>query len=136
MTPVNSILVVDDDAAILSSLAEVLRDEGYLVKTAANGYQALALLEDLEPDVILLDLRMPHMNGWTFLTQLRGRRHATQPAVVLVSSRSDLPAEAARLGVEGFLRKPFDLEAVVRITGDCCRLPRQAPDEARPGAPR
>ena len=62
-----NILIVEDDPDILSSLAEAIREEGFVVETAANGYQALTRLESQLPDLIFLDLMMPLMDGWKFL---------------------------------------------------------------------
>ena len=130
MIPVPTVLVVEDDAAILSSLAEVIRDEGFAVETAANGYQALARIEACEPDLIFLDLMMPRMDGWRFIAELRLRTPSRQVPIVLVSAAANLGTEASKLGVRHFLRKPFDLEDVVRITRECCRGPGNLPSGA------
>ena len=108
-------LVVEDDTDILSSLVEVIRDEGFDVASAANGYQALAQLEDQPVDLIFLDLMMPLMDGWKFLEAMHQRFPERHPAVVLLSAVHNLPEEARRLGVTRFLRKPFDLEDVARL---------------------
>lgn len=110
-----NILIVEDDPDILSSLAEVIREEGFDVETAANGYQALARLEAHAPDLIFLDLMMPLMDGWKFLEIARQRFPSTQPPVVLLSAVHNLTEEARRLGVTAFLPKPFDLEDVARM---------------------
>lgn len=118
-----TVLVVEDDAAILSSLAEVIREEGYVVDTAANGYQALARIETSEPDLIFLDLMLPQMDGWKFIAELRIRYPTRQTPIVLVSAVANLAAEASKLGVRYFLRKPFALEEVLRIAQDCSGYP-------------
>jgi CheY-like chemotaxis protein len=117
---IKSVLVIEDDAALLSSVAEVIREVGYEVRTASNGHQALdeVLLRGF--DLILIDLMLPFMDGWRFLEQYRCRCRESRAALVLVSALPNLPAEAARLGVHGYLRKPFGLDAVVRITQECC----------------
>ena len=125
-----NILIVEDDPDILSSLAEVIREAGFDVETAANGYQALSRLETHAPDLILLDLMMPLMDGWKFLETARQRfpSRLTTP-VVLLSAVHNLADEAHRLGVTAFLAKPFDLEDVVRVahrfTQRRAELPRQ-----------
>ncbi len=108
-------LVVEDDSDILSSLVEVIREEGFEVFSAANGFQALAQLEQRAPDLIFLDLMMPVMDGWKFLESMHQRFPGLQVPVVLLSAVHDLPEEASRLGIARFLRKPFDLEDVARI---------------------
>lgn len=114
------VLVVEDDADILSSLVEVIREEGYEVLSAANGFQALAQLEQHPVDLIFLDLMMPIMDGWRFLDEMHQRYPSLHPKVVLLSAVHGLPAEAERLGVSRYLRKPFELEDVVRITHEYC----------------
>lgn len=110
-----NILIIEDDPDILSSLAEVIREEGFDVETAANGYQALARLEARPPDLIFLDLMMPLMDGWKFLETARQRFPSAHPPVVLLSAVHNLTDEARRLGVTAFLSKPFDLEDVARM---------------------
>jgi CheY-like chemotaxis protein len=110
-----TVLVVEDDADILSSLAEVIREEGYEVHTAANGYQALAEVQRHTPDLIFLDLMMPIMNGWKFLEELRRRFPTYRAPIVLLSAATGLEETAARLDVKYFLKKPFELRDVMRI---------------------
>jgi CheY-like chemotaxis protein len=110
-----NILIVEDDPDILSSLAEAIREEGFEVETACNGYQALTRLETQLPDLIFLDLMMPLMDGWKFLEVARGRFPAWRAPVVLLSAVHNLTEEARRLGVTEFLSKPFDLEDVQRL---------------------
>jgi two-component system, chemotaxis family, chemotaxis protein CheY len=123
------ILIVEDDPDILSSLAEAIREEGFSVETAANGYQALARLEHQPADLILLDLMMPLMDGWKFLEIARRRFPEMHAPVVLLSAVHNLTEEARRLGVSGFLAKPFDLEDVARVAHQLC-------DGRRPEGPR
>jgi CheY-like chemotaxis protein len=112
---VPNVLIVEDDPDILSSLAEAVREEGFDVETAANGYQALARLESHMPDLIFLDLMMPLMDGWKFMETARQRFPEMAAPVVLLSAVHGLPDEARRLGVRAFLSKPFDLEVVARL---------------------
>ena len=124
-----NILIVEDDPDILSSLAEAIREEGFDVETAANGYQALARLESHPPDLIFLDLMMPLMDGWKFLESARQRFPDLHPPVVVLSAVRNLTDEVRRLGVTAFLPKPFDLEDVARMAHSLCSrgadLPRQ-----------
>lgn len=113
-----TILVVEDDEEILSSVAEVIREEGFEAITAGNGYQALEVLDGNPIALVLLDLMMPHLSGWQFLDRLRARRPGVP--VVLVSARNDLAHQASMLSVQGFLQKPFSLEDIVRITHQFC----------------
>jgi CheY-like chemotaxis protein len=119
-----SILIVEDDVDILSSLAEIIRDEGFAVQTAANGYQALSVLEQMAPDVVFLDLMMPGMDGWRFIEVVRQRFPSLTGSIVLISAVHNLVDEARKLGVRYFLRKPYDLDDVVRLARECCAAPR------------
>jgi len=110
-----NILIVEDDPDILSSLAEAIREEGFEVETAANGYQALTRLETTQPDLIFLDLMTPLMDGWKFLEVARQRFPEMNAPVVLLSAVHNLTEEAQKLGVRAFLPKPFDLEDVQRM---------------------
>jgi CheY-like chemotaxis protein/CBS domain-containing protein len=124
--PVQTVLVVEDDAAILSSLAEVIREDGYVVDTAANGRQAMARLEACEPDLIFLDLMMPQLDGWEFLAKVRAQRTTRPVPIVLISALPNLAKEAQKLGISRFLQKPFELESVTQITRACCRVDQEA----------
>jgi CheY-like chemotaxis protein len=117
------VLIVEDDPDILSSLAEVIREEGFEVETAANGYQALARLESNPPGLIFLDLMMPLMDGWRFMELARQRFPGLQVPIVLLSAVHSLSAEAQKLGVTAFLPKPFELEAVARLAHELCVMP-------------
>src|SRR5438552_11767879 len=72
-TPKGSILIVDDEANARTALAELLRDEGYRVETAADGFKALGKMEELSPDLILTDLKMPGMGGIELLEKVRAQ---------------------------------------------------------------
>src|SRR5882757_7397298 len=65
------ILIVDDEANARAALSEILHDEGYTTETAADGFKALGKLEDFQPDVILTDLKMPGLDGITFMDKAR-----------------------------------------------------------------
>jgi CheY-like chemotaxis protein len=114
------VLVIEDDTDILSSLVEVIREEGFEVSSAANGFQALTELEHAPVDLIFLDLMMPLMDGWKFLEAMHQRFPNREVPVVLLSAVHNLPDEANKLGVARFLRKPFDLEDVARVAHQIC----------------
>jgi CheY-like chemotaxis protein len=114
------VLVVEDDTDILSSLVEVIREEGFDVSSAANGFQALTQLEQAPVDLIFLDLMMPLMDGWKFLEAMHQRFPDRRVPVVLLSAVHNLPDEAHKLGVAQFLHKPFDLEDVARLAHQIC----------------
>jgi CheY-like chemotaxis protein len=107
------ILVVDDDASIRTLLAAVLTDEGYSVALACNGRAALDCLTDQPPRLILLDLQMPVMDGWTFHAELRAR--ALPIPVVYMTAGAQAQQEAERHHADGFLAKPFELDELIDL---------------------
>jgi len=112
--PETRVLVVDDEPGIRSTVAEMLSLEGYAVDEAANGEEALAAVERRRPDLVLLDLRMPVLDGWGFASALR-RRGLSLPIVIMTAAR-DTQRWADEIAARGTLAKPFgydDLMAVV-----------------------
>jgi CheY-like chemotaxis protein len=109
------VLVVDDDPGIRGFIVMTLRAEGYSVAVGANGKQGLERLAEQQPDVILLDLSMPVMNGWEFQQQVR-RMNLHIPIVFMTAGYS-ARAEAERCGAEGYLSKPFEVEDLIDIVG-------------------
>lgn len=112
-----AILVVDDDASLREQIVALLRDEGYRTLGAANGREALDVLETDTPSLILLDLSMPVMDGWQFLAERERHRTARKAAVVLLSGMSfirDAP------GVAGFLTKPIRPESLLDYARRFC----------------
>ena len=114
------VLVVDDDPSIQGFLAEALADEGYGVRTAANGREALAVLQEWRPDLILLDLMMPEMDGWAFRGKQRSMPGVSEVPVIVLSATRDLDAKTRDLEPAQVFSKPFDLErllaAIERLT--------------------
>jgi CheY-like chemotaxis protein len=112
------ILVVDDDPDILEALSEILEAEGYEVDRARHGREALARIEQRRPDLILLDLMMPVMDGWEFSQVLRQRSDWDDIPVVVLSADRQAGAKARVVGARGFLAKPFELTELLRVVGD------------------
>ena len=113
-----SVLVVDDNDDIREVLAMVLEQEGYRVAHASNGRAALEAVARGMPALILLDMKMPVMNGWEFAAELR-RRYAESAPIVVISAAEDARRRAAEIGAQGWVGKPFDLSdflAIVRRT--------------------
>ena len=111
-----TILVVDDDAAIRETLRDILQDEGYGVIEARDGAEGLSAVAGHHPDLILLDLHMPRVDGW----QMYRRLHecgATPPTVIMTAGRN-AALEARALKAAGSLAKPFDLDEVLAAVED------------------
>jgi len=104
------VLVVDDDATVRVALRDALTSAGFDVTLAAGGREALAFLAHAHPDVVLCDVRMPHMSGLELLCLVRER--SADVAVVLMTAFDDMPTvvEAMRHGAVEFLVKPLDLD--------------------------
>lgn len=114
-----SVLVVDDDPTIQATVADILDLEGCQVARADNGKEALALLERCRPDLILLDMRMPVMDGWAFARAVQERGWHL-PIVVMTAAR-DARRWATEIGATDYLDKPFDLDDLLTIVARYCR---------------
>jgi DNA-binding NtrC family response regulator len=110
-----SILVVDDEAAARSALADVLRGEGYAVETAHDAFKALGRLEDFAPDLVLTDLNMPGMDGVELLRKLK--EHDTELPVVLMTAFGgvETAVTAMREGASDYLTKPLNLDELTIV---------------------
>ncbi|HET7646671.1 MAG TPA: response regulator [Candidatus Limnocylindria bacterium] len=103
-----SVLVVDDEPDIRATVSAMLEIEGYRVAEATNGADALAAVQREEPDLILLDMRMPVLDGWGFADELR-RRGLRIPIVVMTAAR-DAATWAAEIAASDYLAKPFGFD--------------------------
>ncbi len=108
----STILVVDDEELIRWSLSEHLKGEGYHVIQGENGVQALEQVRAGAPDLILLDLKMPEMDGLTALRKLREEGYETPVVVLTAHGGVESAVEATRLGASDYLSKPFDLREI------------------------
>lgn len=115
-----SVLVVDDDPAIRRIVAEILSLEEYAVETAPNGAEALRAVEQERPELVLLDMRMPVLDGWGFVQALRDRE--IEVPILVMTAAQDSAHWAAEVGAAGYLAKPFEmselLDAVERLCAD------------------
>jgi len=123
-----TVLVVDDEKGVRDSLQLVLEYEGYRVLKAATGQEGLDKTEAEEPHVLLLDVKMPGLDGMEVLERLRPRE--TGRVVVMISGHADVPTavEATRMGAYDFLEKPLDQDKVLLVIRNAmgrARLERQ-----------
>lgn len=107
--PYPTVLVVDDEDAIRDFLRSALESEGYRVVAAGDGADALTLCEQYHPDLVLLDLMMPGIDGLGFLHEFR-RRYDTDTPVYIMSAVRTAADHARAAGVAGVFLKPFDLD--------------------------
>ena len=109
------VLVVDDDPDILEALAEILEAEGFDVRRARNGKEALDKLEPEPPHLILLDLMMPVMDGWEFSQRMKTRPTASAVPVIVLSADRTVSTKAREIGAVGHLAKPFELNDLLEM---------------------
>ena len=104
-----TILIVDDEKDILEFLSYNLEKEGYLVKTANNGNQALSLASKIKPDLIILDVMMPEMDGMQTCEQIRGTKELENTLIVFLTARSEEYSELAGFasGADDYITKPI-----------------------------
>ncbi|MDQ6675018.1 MAG: response regulator [Chloroflexota bacterium] len=105
------ILIVDDDPAILATVSDALDMEGFRVETATNGAEALEAVDRIKPSVVLLDMRMPVLDGWGFMRVVRERR--LNVTVVVMTAAADARRWAREVGAQGVLAKPFELDELL-----------------------
>jgi two-component system response regulator AtoC len=109
-----TILIIDDEANLRKTLAEILRAKGYAIMEASNGVEAIDLLRRATPDLIFSDWKMPEMGGEQILRHLRNDGHLDSIPVIVITAfgSSDSAIEAVRLGAYDFIAKPFDLDEI------------------------
>ncbi|NBX76150.1 MAG: response regulator [Proteobacteria bacterium] len=107
-----NLLVIEDEADILFSLKSYLESEGYEVATAENGKEGLTFLDEHPmPALILLDMKMPVMNGWEFSEAYR-RKFSLRAPVIVMTAAADAEARAREAQANGWLGKPFSLDEI------------------------
>lgn len=111
------VLVVDDDNDMLELECTSLERAGYRVTRARQGEEALQRLADETPALVLLDMRMPVMDGWSFAKALRERFGRRVP-IVVVTAAEDSKLRADEIGAEGALGKPFELASLFDVVSD------------------
>jgi two-component system response regulator MtrA len=121
------VLVVDDDPALAEMLGIVLRSEGFLPSFVADGERALAAFRDARPDIVLLDLMLPRVDGYEVARRLRADRATREAWIVAVTAHGDA-GQAIEAGCNQVLFKPIavdDLVLVLRAAASRSRRPRR-----------
>jgi two-component system response regulator MprA len=115
-----SVLVVDDDPLIAGMLRLVLEGEGYEVREASDGREALVSVESDRPDVIVLDMMMPNVNGYGVLEALRdnGWSDATRVVMLTCCSQEEDVRKSLQLGADDYLTKPVDVDYLLGVVQD------------------
>ena len=105
------ILVVDDDPTILATVSEALDLEGFPVVTATNGAEALDAVDRSAPSLVLLDMRMPVLDGWGFMRAIRQRELSL--TVVVMTAAADAQRWGREIGAQAVLATPFELDELL-----------------------
>ena len=108
-----SILIVDDEPSILQSLGGLLSDEGFEVITASNGYEALKTIDDESPDLVLLDIWMPGMDGIETLKEIKKGNPFVQVIIITGHGTIETAVKATKLGAFDFIEKPLSIDKVI-----------------------
>jgi len=120
----STILVVDDELGIRALLSEILADEGHTVELAENAGQARAARERSRPDLVLLDIWMPDVDGITLLKEWGSAGLLTMPVIMMSGHGTiDTAAEASRFGASAFLEKPITLQKLLKAVDQALSKP-------------
>jgi len=110
------VLVIDDDLPLRGMLAAALRQHGFMVLLAGDGAEGQRALNIHKPDVVLLDLAMPNVNGWDFLQRLKETGHVGSVRIIVLSAHlRHEPAAVLQMGVAAILPKPFNLPELIDL---------------------
>ena len=115
-----SVLVVDDEPQVVWVLEFSLQGEGYETFTAHDGFEALDQIERHHPDLMVLDVMMPRMDGWSVLEAVGKLPAESRPRVVMVTALASSidQARAKQLGAAAYVPKPFDMDQLVGVLQD------------------
>ncbi len=121
-----TILVVDDELGIRALLSEILADEGHTVELAENAAQARQIRESLRPDLVLLDIWMPDVDGVTLLKEWSASGQLSMPVIMMSGHGTiDTAVEATKYGASAFLEKPITLQKLLRAVEQALVKPAQ-----------
>jgi len=129
VSPRGRILVVDDESNARNALAEILKEEGYAVETAADGFKGLARYQEFSPDLVLTDLKMPGMDGVQLLSKVRETEESLPVIVMTAFGSVDTAVSAMRAGALDYLTKPINADELLLVIGralEQVRLRREA----------
>jgi DNA-binding response OmpR family regulator len=130
---VSRILVVDDDADIRRVLTSILVEEGHRVASAYDGQNAMEMLHQEMPDLVILDVMMPRLDGFDVLKQMKTQGIRDQTRVLLLTAKSSEHdwARGYKLGADLYLTKPFGIEELLEAVNSVLALPKDQLKEKR-----
>src|SRR5689334_17397299 len=121
------VLVIDDDPSIRQVIVYALSDEGYQVDEASDGEAALEVVGREHPDIIIVDMKRPGMDGWGFVQRYR-ERYVRQAPIVVLTAAQDAAEWGADVNAESYVSKPFDLDDLLERVAALAR--RLGPNSA------
>ena len=118
--PVKRILIAEDEPNIVISLEFLLKEAGYEVAVARDGAQALSLADALRPDLIVLDVMLPALNGFDVCRRIRGNREGKDTKVLMLTARGrdSEVAKGTAAGADAYMTKPFATRELMRVVAD------------------
>ena len=122
--PKPRVLIVDDETNIVSSLHGILEDEGYQIDTADDGVEALEHVQSDPPDLVLLDIWLPGMDGIEVLKTIKTYHPEIEVLIMSGHGTIDTAVKATKLGAFDFIEKPFSLDQLVQSVDKALRLKR------------
>jgi two-component system nitrogen regulation response regulator NtrX len=108
-----SVLIVDDEPSILQSLGGLLSDEGFEIITASNGYEALKIIDKESPDLVLLDIWMPGIDGIETLKEIKKGNPYIQVIIITGHGNIETAVKATKLGAFDLIEKPLSIDKVI-----------------------
>ncbi len=110
-----TILVIEDDPSVRTLLTKALAGKGYAVETSEDGLQGLTRLESLRPDLIIVDIMMPRLDGMTFVRAIKGHDHTKQLPVIFLTAKNDPKTmiQGINLGARFYVTKPFQIDELL-----------------------
>ncbi|MBI2447763.1 MAG: response regulator [Candidatus Omnitrophica bacterium] len=128
-----NILIIDDEETICEIFSKILQEEGYTVYTAVDGRKGLRIARERTIDIVLLDIKMPRLDGIGILKRIKGSDGDTVVIVITGYGTITLAKEAMKLGAFDFVTKPFDLNYVKSLIKEGLHL--RTPDIHKAGGP-
>jgi DNA-binding response OmpR family regulator len=113
MAVTRRILIVEDQADVAQLIEVVLKGEGYTVAIARDGAQGLMLARDWKPDLILMDIMLPGVDGGTLISRLRQEEETSELPIIAMSASRTLRDRTGELEADALLSKPFDVDALL-----------------------
>jgi DNA-binding response OmpR family regulator len=114
MNPNKKILIIDDEIDLTQMIGFQFKAKGFEVQTAGDGLEALGIVHDFKPDLIILDMNMPRMGGIEFYSKICGTNGRPLYPVLVLTARANVQNMFKDLDIDGFMIKPFDIEELVR----------------------